>query len=67
MRRGLGWPKIGFQSREPLEMTLFTRYEQLTTVRAQELLAIHGVGPKAIRILEEELKARGLSFLVERG
>lgn len=28
----------------------------------KELLAIHGVGPKAIRILEEALKARGLSF-----
>ncbi|MDQ3790035.1 MAG: hypothetical protein M3422_22680 [Actinomycetota bacterium] len=40
----------------------YTRYEQLTTVTAKELLKIHGVGPKAIRILEEELAARGLSF-----
>ncbi len=40
----------------------YTRYEQLTTVTAEELLKIHGVGPKAIRILEEELAARGLSF-----
>ena len=30
--------------------------------RAKELLALHGVGPKAIRILEEELAARGLAF-----
>lgn len=40
----------------------YTRYEQLTTVTAKELLKIHGVGQKAIRILEEELAARGLSF-----
>jgi hypothetical protein len=25
-------------------------------------LKIHGIGPKAIRILDEELTARGLSF-----
>ena len=40
----------------------YTRYEQLTAVTAKELLKIHGVGPKAIRILEEELAERGLSF-----
>ena len=40
----------------------YTRYEQLTSVTAEDLLKIHGVGPKAIRILEEELAARGLSF-----
>lgn len=37
----------------------------LTTVaeRTQkELLAIHGVGPKAVRILAEALAARGLAF-----
>ncbi|MFC7405105.1 hypothetical protein [Georgenia alba] len=28
----------------------------------QELLAIHGVGPKAIRILAEALAEKGLSF-----
>jgi predicted flap endonuclease-1-like 5' DNA nuclease len=39
-----------------------TRYEQLTELTEKELLAIHGVGPKAIRILREELRARGLSF-----
>jgi predicted flap endonuclease-1-like 5' DNA nuclease len=40
----------------------YTRFDQLTTVTRTELLAIHGVGPKAIRVLEEELAARGLSF-----
>lgn len=48
----------------PRELALngYTRYEQLTTMTSKELLKIHGVGPKAIRILEEELAARGLSF-----
>ncbi|KIA61928.1 hypothetical protein [Nocardia vulneris] len=40
----------------------YTRYDQLTVVTAKELLRIHGVGPKAIRILEEELALRGLHF-----
>jgi predicted flap endonuclease-1-like 5' DNA nuclease len=39
-----------------------TRFEQLTAVSESELLSIHGVGPKAIRILREELAARGLAF-----
>ena len=48
----------------PRELALngYTRYEQLTAVTQKELLKIHGVGQKAIRILEEELAARGLSF-----
>jgi hypothetical protein len=29
---------------------------------AKELLALHGVGPKAIRILREELAVRGVSW-----
>jgi hypothetical protein len=40
----------------------YTRYEQLATATTKELLAIHGVGPKAVRILGEELAARGLGF-----
>jgi predicted flap endonuclease-1-like 5' DNA nuclease len=39
-----------------------TRYEQLTEVTEKDLVAIHEVGPKAIRILGEELRARGLAF-----
>jgi uncharacterized protein YndB with AHSA1/START domain len=42
-----------------------TRYEQLTSVTERELLGIHGVGPKAVRILSEELRSRGLSFRKE--
>jgi uncharacterized protein YdhG (YjbR/CyaY superfamily) len=40
----------------------YTRLKQLTKVSEAELLKIHGVGPKAIRILREELKEKGMSF-----
>ncbi len=48
----------------PRELALhgLTRYDQLTEVTEKELLAIHGVGPKAVRILREELESRSLSF-----
>lgn len=39
-----------------------TRFAQVAERSERELLAIHGVGPKAIRILREELHSRGLSF-----
>lgn len=39
-----------------------TRFDQLTEWTEADLLAIHGVGPKAIRILRDELDSRNLSF-----
>lgn len=43
-----------------------TRLEQLANVSAAELLKLHGVGPKAIRILREALRERGLTFAGEQ-
>jgi uncharacterized protein YdhG (YjbR/CyaY superfamily) len=40
----------------------YTKLKQLTKVSEAELLKIHGVGPKAIRILGELLKEKGMSF-----
>jgi predicted flap endonuclease-1-like 5' DNA nuclease len=54
--------RIGKVARRELALNGYTRYEQLTQVTAAQLLAIHGVGPKAIQILEEELAARGQAF-----
>jgi predicted flap endonuclease-1-like 5' DNA nuclease len=51
--------RIGKVARRELALNGYTRYEHLTRVTAAQLAAIHGVGPKAIRILEEELAARG--------
>ena len=54
--------RIGKVATRELAKRGYTRYEQLTEVSARELLRIHGIGPKAIRILEEELATRGLAF-----
>jgi hypothetical protein len=43
----------------------YWRLEQLTAVRAEELLALHGMGPKGIRQLREALAARGLALAGE--
>jgi hypothetical protein len=43
----------------------YTRLDQLTAVREADLLKLHGMGPKAIRILREALMAKGRSFLLE--
>jgi predicted flap endonuclease-1-like 5' DNA nuclease len=56
------FPNIGKVARRELANAGYTRLEQLTNVSEKELLRIHGVGPKAIRILREALGARGLAF-----
>jgi predicted flap endonuclease-1-like 5' DNA nuclease len=43
----------------------FTRYEHLAKVQAGDLVAIHGIGPKAIQVLTRELAERGLAFAAE--
>lgn len=53
---------IGNVARRELGVHGFTTYAQLTEATERELLAIHGVGPKAVRILADELAARGLGF-----
>ena len=55
-------PRLGKVARRQLALHGITRYDQLGARSHAELLAIHGVGPKAIRILDEELAARGQSF-----
>ena len=59
-------PQIGKVATRELGLHGITRYDQLGERSAGELLAIHGVGPKAIRILAEELAARGQSFAEDR-
>jgi len=39
--------------------------EALTAWTERDVLALHGVGPKAVRILREALAQRGLSFAEE--
>lgn len=56
---------IGRTARRVLAIAGYTRLTQLTTVSEAELLRLHGVGPKATRLLHEALAAQGLAF-VER-
>lgn len=53
---------IGKVAHRELAAHGYARYEQLTTVTSADLLKIHGIGPKAVRILGEELASRGLAF-----
>lgn len=53
---------IGRVAKRELASHGYTRYEDLTRASAKELLAIHGIGPKAVRILGEELAVRQMAF-----
>jgi predicted flap endonuclease-1-like 5' DNA nuclease len=55
-------PRIGRAATAALTLAGYATYASLTRATAKDLLAIHGVGPKAVRILEEELAERGLAF-----
>lgn len=55
-------PAIGQPATRALHHAGVAHLEQLTEYTAKEILALHGVGPKAIRILTEEMAARGMSF-----
>ena len=54
--------KIGAPATRALETAGYSRLEQLTKVTEAELGQLHGMGPKALGILRETLKEKGLSF-----
>ncbi len=54
---GLSQPAI-----RALTLAGYTQLEQITGTTAAELLKLHGVGPKTIRILNEAFAAHGLTF-----
>lgn len=56
------FPKIGAPATRALEAAGYTNLKQLTKVTEAELAQLHGMGPKALGILREALKAKGLSF-----
>ena len=53
---------IGNPARGALQVAGFSKLKQLTDVTEAELSRLHGMGPKALRILRETLEAKGLSF-----
>lgn len=61
LSRGIGRPAT-----RALALKGYTALEQLTDVSERELLALHGVGPKAVRVLREALAEHGLAFAPDR-
>lgn len=59
------FPKTSRPAARALAEAGYWRLEQLTAVTAAELLRLHGVGPKAVRILRAALAERGLRFMGE--
>jgi len=55
-------PRIGAPATGALRLAGYTRLDQLAGVPERDLAQLHGVGPKALRILREALADRGLSF-----
>jgi hypothetical protein len=55
-------PRIGAPATRALEATGRRRLSQVAELSEAELLALHGMGPKAARILREALAAKGLSL-----
>jgi uncharacterized protein YdhG (YjbR/CyaY superfamily) len=53
---------IGNTARNALEHAGYLKLRQLTKVTEAELAQLHGMGPKALGILREALKAKGWSF-----
>jgi predicted flap endonuclease-1-like 5' DNA nuclease len=55
--RAIGRPATG-----ALAEAGYTRLDQLAGVPEMEIAGLHGVGPKAVRVLREALAEQGLSF-----
>jgi DNA-directed RNA polymerase alpha subunit len=56
------FPNIGKPATRALTHDGYYTLDQLTKVTESEILKLHGVGPKAVRILNEALKEKQLYF-----
>jgi hypothetical protein len=56
------FPKIGAPATRALENADVRSMGELENWSERDLLALHGMGPKAVRILREHLAAEGLSL-----
>lgn len=55
-------PKVGSPAQRALAAIGVTRLIQVTRLSEAQLLQLHGVGPKAIKILRIALEEKGLTF-----
>jgi len=53
-------PRIGAPATRALATAGYTSLRELAGASRSQLSALHGVGPKALRILEDELAQHGL-------
>ncbi len=53
---------IGAPATRALTAAGYTELSQLAGVPAAELRKLHGVGPKALRLLQDELQRHGMSL-----
>jgi hypothetical protein len=58
-------PPIGRPANSALLQAGITSLAQVAGHPASELLALHGVGPRAIRLLEAALTEHGMNFAAE--
>lgn len=56
------FPKIGAPALRALTGAGYTRLEQLTHATEAKIAKLHGMGPKALRVLREALEEKGLKF-----
>jgi hypothetical protein len=61
-RRDGGFPSIGQPALQALRHAGVTRLEELAEWREADLAALHGMGPKGVRLLAEALAAVGRGF-----
>ncbi|WP_155373838.1 helix-hairpin-helix domain-containing protein [Catellatospora vulcania] len=59
-------PKISAPANRALDLAGHTTLAAISQLTKKDLLDLHGVGPKAIRILREALAEHGLTFADER-
>ncbi len=55
-------PSIGAPAKSALNHLGITTIEGVAEMSEKELLALHGVGPKAVGILKDALAAQGMAF-----
>jgi DNA-directed RNA polymerase alpha subunit len=55
-------PKLAVPARRALHRGGYARLEDLTKATESEVRKLHGMGPKAMRVLRNALRERGLSF-----
>ncbi len=55
-------PKIGAPATRALHAAGYTELRQLAGVRRSDLAMLHGMGPKALGLIEGALKEHGLSL-----